>query len=115
MESLPHPINENSNQSLLTNNHKKYDEAQLSQQYDQLQSPHNGSCGMSFFQSLGGRGPAPHNDSFTHSTFNDSGIIVGKKLFKNSFCLGGRKETQTTSSNVASLKRYGGLQGSTIW
>ncbi len=52
MESLPHPINENSNQSLLTNKSQKNDEGKLSQQYDQIQSPYKASCRMSFFQSL---------------------------------------------------------------
>ena len=36
---------------------------------------------------------------------------MGKTLFESNFCLGGRNQTQTTSPNVASLKRYGGATG----
>ena len=57
MKSLPHPINENSNQSLLTNKSQENDEGKLSQQHDQIQSPHKASCRISFFQSLGDRRP----------------------------------------------------------
>ena len=88
MESLPHTINEYSNQSSLVYNSEKFENEKFSRGRDQIGWSCKASCGMPPFQSLmRGRGFPPHYNSTTqkHQTILEWDQV---KICADVFCAG---------------------------
>lgn len=108
MESWPHIINENSNQSFLTFGPEN-SRGKSSHEHAQIQPHPNTGCATPFFQQIGERGSPPHYNSTPHSLFNNYELKSSRNQFKNNFSLGDRTQVQTMATNVASINRSFGI------
>jgi hypothetical protein len=92
MESWPHTINENSNQSFFKYGEETSDTGKISHQGQDQNQTHDSSVrGITSFQSLGERGSTPHNDPSYRSAFNNFRVNSGKNQLRSNFSFGSGK------------------------